>query len=252
MKGIPAANPAAALHRRPNEPNEKEIPYRALGAMAVTPCCGPCALPLEKFHVQEGRSLPWHFIALSPPLTSQRGTLVEGISRGLIYWHWPAHIPCIAPAISAQVGRRFSVDAVKVNSSGSPLRGRRLARVKAYIESNLSKSLSLDHLAGIASLSSFHFSRTFKCATGLSPHRYLTQRRMELAKSLLSTHALPVAHVARAVGIPNHSHFTTLFIKVVGCAPKDFRGNPGLGNVAPKPATASANLDLQVSTETYS
>ena len=72
-------------------------------------------------------------------------------------------------------------------------------------------------------MSQFHFARTFKAATGNSPHRYLTQRRIERAKVLLGVTKLSVAEVAYSVGFTNQSHFAAQFYKITGTTPKTYR-----------------------------
>jgi AraC family transcriptional regulator len=63
---------------------------------------------------------------------------------------------------------------------------RRLARVSDYVETHLGESLSLDVLASVAALSVFHFHRSFRRATGCSPHHYVALRRAEQAKRCLA------------------------------------------------------------------
>jgi AraC family transcriptional regulator len=129
----------------------------------------------------------------------------------------------VATLLAAHTLRRYAGVVVKIEKGGSPLVGLRLDRVKGYIEANLSQLLSLEQIAASAALSSSHFSRVFKGATGLTPHRYVTQRRIYFAKTLLKSTALPISEVARRVGIPNQSHFTFHFRNLVGCTPRQFR-----------------------------
>src|SRR5918998_629482 len=63
---------------------------------------------------------------------------------------------------------------------------RSLERATDYINDNLSRKLTLAEAAEAAHMSPHHFSRSFKAATGLSPHRYVIQRRVERAKTLLA------------------------------------------------------------------
>ncbi len=60
-----------------------------------------------------------------------------------------------------------------------------MSRVKEYIEANLEEDLSITPLAKVASLSRFHFARTFKTAVGQSPHQYVSAHRLERAKEML-------------------------------------------------------------------
>ena len=75
----------------------------------------------------------------------------------------------------------------------------------------------------MAHMSPDHFARSFKAATGLSPHQYVIQRRVERAKTLLSDTGLTVAEVARAVGFSNPSHLATHVRRVLGVSPGALR-----------------------------
>jgi len=133
-------------------------------------------------------------------------------------------VQSIANTLAVHILRRYAGKVLPAGRGASTAIGRRLERARDYIEANLKETLSLDSIAEAAALSPYHFSRTFKAATGLSPHRYVTLRRVELAKMLLVSTRLPLVEVARHVGIPNQSHFTTQFRKLAGCTPKAFRG----------------------------
>jgi AraC family transcriptional regulator len=103
------------------------------------------------------------------------------------------------------------------------LADQRLARAIDRIEADLTADLSLEELAGIAGMSTFHFARSFKAATGEAPHRFLIRRRVERAKILLRTTPLPVAEIAFRVGWENVSHFSQAFKSVTGLTPGAFR-----------------------------
>ena len=62
------------------------------------------------------------------------------------------------------------------------LPGARLRRVTEYIDANLRRVLSLDELSAQVHMSRFHFARLFKRSTGLSPHRFVLQRRIDRAR----------------------------------------------------------------------
>lgn len=100
-----------------------------------------------------------------------------------------------------------------------------LHQVKTYIEDHLAEPLSIADLAAIVPMSEFHFARSFKAATGESPHRYLTQRRIERAKVFLSVTQLSVAEICDRVGFSNQSHFTTQFRKLTGTTPRGYRAS---------------------------
>jgi AraC family transcriptional regulator len=106
--------------------------------------------------------------------------------------------------------------------------GRRLgtaaiSRVCAFVEDSLSCPITLEAMAALCHLSTWHFARDFKALMGLAPWQYVLQRRIELAKHLLRETAIPVPEVAWSVGYENVSHFRRQFRKLVGIAPGEFR-----------------------------
>jgi AraC family transcriptional regulator len=110
----------------------------------------------------------------------------------------------------------------------------KLQRVLAVIEERLAESIQVRDLAGAISMSPFHFTRMFKRATGLTPHAYITERRMEQAKRLLTASELALVEVAASVGYQTQAHFTGVFHKHVGTTPRVFRlGSRGDGVKAP-------------------
>ncbi|NTX51424.1 AraC family transcriptional regulator [Myxococcus sp. CA039A] len=98
-----------------------------------------------------------------------------------------------------------------------------LRRVTDFVEANLDGPLGLEALAGVVGLSPSHFARSFKRATGSTPHRFVLTRRLERARELLVTSALPLGDVAQATGFCSQSHFTALFRARHGATPARFR-----------------------------
>lgn len=99
----------------------------------------------------------------------------------------------------------------------------RLRRIADYMEAHLAEDVSLLDLAGVAGLSTHHFSEAFKASTGTSPHRYLIEQRIHRAKELLLGADHSIVEIALAVGFASHSHFTDNFRKLTGITPSRFR-----------------------------
>lgn len=93
-----------------------------------------------------------------------------------------------------------------------------LDRVVEYMRSMLPKNLSLEMLAVIAGCTSYHLMRLFKKHLGMSPHAYLVQLRLELAKELLSQ-GQPIADTALLAGFSDQSHLTRRFKQRYGLTP---------------------------------
>ncbi len=96
------------------------------------------------------------------------------------------------------------------------------------IEQRISEPPSLDELAGVAHFSSRHFARRFRAAFGCSPHTYITARRFDAAKQLLSQERLSFSQVAEQVGFASVAAFSRWFTQQAGMSPTVFRKDPGI------------------------
>jgi AraC family transcriptional regulator len=96
---------------------------------------------------------------------------------------------------------------------------RRLSRVLEYINANLEGDLTIDHLASITCLSRFHFARAFKAATGRSPHRYVSAKRLDRAKTLLVRKDRSLVDIALALNFSSQANFTRAFRQMTGQTP---------------------------------
>jgi transcriptional regulator GlxA family with amidase domain len=83
--------------------------------------------------------------------------------------------------------------------------------------------MDLATLAGVAGVSSHHFARGFKQSAGVTPHHYLTQKRVERAQDLLGNTDLSLSEIALAVGFSDQSHLARHFRQMLGVTPGQFR-----------------------------
>jgi AraC family transcriptional regulator len=98
----------------------------------------------------------------------------------------------------------------------------RLRRVVDYLELHLSEPISTPELALQAKMSVRHFCRCFLAETGMTPHRYLQQARIERAKNLMRHGDATFAQVARTVGFRTHAHFCHVFKTLTGQTPRAY------------------------------
>ena len=101
----------------------------------------------------------------------------------------------------------------------------RLERVRDFIEANLGEDLTIEALANEACLSPFHFARAFKAATGMAPHRYLTSRRLDKARSWIAEGQLSLAEIAFRCGFASQASFTRWFKRLAGATPGEYRAS---------------------------
>ncbi|MET0676060.1 MAG: AraC family transcriptional regulator [Bradyrhizobium sp.] len=98
-----------------------------------------------------------------------------------------------------------------------------LRRAIERMRSDSDADVSLGALASDAGLSRFHFCRAFKESTGLSPHAWLRQHRLEQAMNMLRDTDASVVSVAAALGYGSQTAFAAAFRKLTGEAPSSWR-----------------------------
>src|SRR4051795_6368115 len=103
-----------------------------------------------------------------------------------------------------------------------------MLRVRAYIDSNLHRTIHIRDLSAVARRSPAHFSRKFKLAVGESPHAYLVSRRLERACHLMMTSAEPLSEIALSVGFSDQAHLCRLFRHAFGRSPASWRRERGI------------------------
>lgn len=96
-------------------------------------------------------------------------------------------------------------------------------RVRDYIDSHLAEPLTLDVLAGVAALSTYHFARMFHASFGEPPHSWVLGRRLAHARLLLATSSDDLAGIAQVCGFGNASHLSRAFAHAVGATPGQYR-----------------------------
>jgi AraC family transcriptional regulator len=125
--------------------------------------------------------------------------------------------------MAIQLLRKHCTISYKVREYKGGLPQKTLNKVLDYIIANLNRNISLESLSILAGLSSYHFARQFKQSTGLAPHQYIVQCRVEKAKELLKHTNLSITQIALEIGYGSQSHFTSLFKRLTGVTPKEYR-----------------------------
>jgi AraC family transcriptional regulator len=99
----------------------------------------------------------------------------------------------------------------------------RQSRAEDLLRAGLAGGVSVEQVARECHMSVSQFGRTFKKTTGLTPHRWLLQQRVQRAQDLLLRSALPLAEIALDCGFSEQSHFTRTFTRLVGTSPGQWR-----------------------------
>ncbi|HTJ93582.1 MAG TPA: AraC family transcriptional regulator [Pararobbsia sp.] len=118
-------------------------------------------------------------------------------------------------------------------ASSTTLAPWRMRKVLAFIDANLGSALSLQTVADASGLSKMHFAALFRASTGLSPSEFVAQRRIEQAQEHLLCTSMPVIEIALSLGFQTQAHFSTVFKRLIGEAPSEWRRRHASIDAAP-------------------
>ena len=102
-----------------------------------------------------------------------------------------------------------------------------LRRTVEYMQASLFRDVRMRELASVAGLSPSHFGRAFKASTGMTPHRWIVQRRIELAQRLMRESGKSIAIASQMAGFASQSHFTKAFRVSTGATPRAWLRDEG-------------------------
>ncbi len=105
----------------------------------------------------------------------------------------------------------------------SKLASWQLRRATEFIEENCLRNIRLEELAGLTGLSQSHFSHAFKASTGIAPHQWQTNARLDRAKRLLVESENALTAIAAETGFADQAHFTRVFRKHIGITPASWK-----------------------------
>jgi AraC family transcriptional regulator len=125
---------------------------------------------------------------------------------------------CIA-ITSRLLARQFANLRADPLGSANALSPQRVRRAIEYIDAHLQEPIGLADVPASIGLSRMHFAAQFRAATGVSPHQFLLNRRLEHAKYLLLKSDESVIDIAFLSGFRSHAHFTATFKRVTGDTP---------------------------------
>ena len=130
----------------------------------------------------------------------------------------------LANVLAVHLIRHVSATRQSARRRNGTLPRAKLRAVVEYIEEHLYSGPTLEQMAAIARLSPNSFAWQFKRATGLPPHQYVLDRRVERAKQFLQTGSdISLAEVAAEAGFWDQSQFSHHFKRLIGVTPGQFR-----------------------------
>ena len=102
-----------------------------------------------------------------------------------------------------------------------------MVRAKKYIDENFRENIDRNDVAAVTFVTPNYLSKLFKNTMNMNLREYINQLRIEEAKRLLLSTAMSVSEIASYVGYYNISYFSTVFHKIVGVSPFDWRNQKG-------------------------
>ena len=174
-----------------------------------------CALDPDRFEIQ-GR-----FTTRDAQIEDLGRRLLAGMELEGVESH--LYVDALACELAIHLLRHYTAVAIAPAWPKARLSPHKLRRAIQYIDENLRNDLTLSAIADAVVLSPGHFAHAFREATGVAPHRYVVERRVERAKDLLRQSDMPITEIADRVGCSSHSHFSVLFHRITGLTPREFR-----------------------------
>lgn len=101
---------------------------------------------------------------------------------------------------------------------------KRIKDAKILIDRKFTGEIDLTLISKQVYLSKYHFLRLFKEAYDTSPHQYVIQKRIALAKEKL-TQGYSVSETCNSIGFESIPSFSSLFKRNVGVTPSEYRRN---------------------------
>jgi AraC-like DNA-binding protein len=188
---------------------------------------------LHRHRCTASLQLDWcHFTLADPDLAARVAGLAGIASWSVEELGGPAAVAAVALAAHGGAGDRLRAAALVLRLLASlpdptddglaPLRAR-LAPAVFRMTQDFHTDLDVPSLAHLAGMSPGYFQEQFRKAYGTSPHAFILDLRLALARRLLRDTSEPVQVIAGRCGFTNLPHFSRLFARHVGASPSRYR-----------------------------
>jgi AraC family transcriptional regulator len=152
--------------------------------------------------------------ALAEAVNAER---LDGFPSGRLF------LDSVEQAMAVALVRDHAVRGGSTRTYRGGLGPARLRRIKEFVEAKLGEELTLLEMAQSVELSTAHFARMFRKSTGETPYHFVLRHRVERSQEMLRAAESRVLNVAVTCGFKTQQHFATVFRRMCGVSPTEYR-----------------------------
>jgi AraC family transcriptional regulator len=180
---------------------------------------------LDEFAHEHGAkpvsTLKWSRNRRDPILSTLSGVLLNAVEQDQTTNQ--LFIDQIGLSLLAHFAQAYGGMRMGERASGGGLAPWQERRAKEIMRARHASQLTIADVAAECRLTPSHFSRLFRRSTGVAPHEFLSQLRIDEAQRLMLNTKLPLADIALICGFGDQSHFTRVFSRSIGASPGAWR-----------------------------
>lgn len=175
-----------------------------------------------------GRRRPQLYL---PPHLSETDPIIHHLGQSLLpalaqpEYASQLFIDHVALAFQAHIAHQYGGIGAQQEKQTGKLTPWQERQAKGLLFEHLNGKISLVDVAKACGMSRSHFVKSFHQTTGLPPHRWLINQRVELAKKYLRTSPMPLNMISDLCGFADPSHFTRTFTRLIGVTPRQWRAD---------------------------
>lgn len=98
-----------------------------------------------------------------------------------------------------------------------------LKKTIKYINDNITEKIQLRELSSLTRWKSQHFVKNFSKYIGVTPNKYIIDRKIEVSKTMIEESTIPITQISYNLGFKSHSNFCSIFKKRVGQTPEQYK-----------------------------
>jgi len=164
-----------------------------------------------------------HDAGAKPTFAHNRLPPLRALSNLTARAHIAMREPQAMEEVAFELAGAVAVLAGRERGRSATLHHGRMAPVLRYMAEHSAAPHTVAGLARMAKLSPYHFLRSFKTVTGVTPHQWLLRARLRAAAEKLAATKVPVTEIALDVGFEDLSNFTRTFRAEFGASPREYR-----------------------------